>query len=126
MKTIIRIEHPTTGNGLFRADDDYGNAIIWKAYFHSSLSAKHYNFPIPYDDIGIKRDPEENEYCAFKSIEQLKQWIEFDWFNTIIELGFKILLLDVIDCVEGEYQILYKKENIIQSKDISNLFITKQ
>lgn len=124
MKTIIRIEHSKQGLGLFRAIDNCGNAIIRKLPFYSSLSAKHSNFPTPDDDIGIERYPEENEYCAFKSIEQLKQWIESEWFNTIIELGFKILLLDVIDCVEGEYQILYKKENVIQTKDISNLFIT--
>ena len=40
-----------------------------------------------------------------------------------IEMGFKVLLLDLTVCIEGDFQILFKKEDISQSKDITELFI---
>jgi len=40
----------------------------------------------------------------------------------VIKMGFKILLLDVSECMIGEYQVLFRKKNIIQSKDITHLF----
>jgi hypothetical protein len=121
MKKAIRIEHDC-GNGLFRAEDfDYSVINNLPDNICDKLVIKHRSFPTP-DKEGL--DIEENEFCAFKSIEQIQQWIEPEWFNEIVKLGFKIYVLELSSCKEGNYQILFKKENILSKKDITELFLT--
>lgn len=124
MTTIIRIEH-ISGDGIFGAKNPNGNWVLNRDTFecYSALSGKHSDFPTPYEDKGIGRVINDDEYCAFKSIEQVQQWIEKDWFYGLVNNDFKVLMLDVSECVIGEYQVLFKKENILQSKDITNLFL---
>ena len=125
MKTIIRIEHKS-GYGIFRAVNRLGNCIIdskkaGKTF--NKLQIRHFGFPTPHDDSKINRFIQDNEFCAFKSIEQVQRWITKDEIIALTKLDFKVLMLDVSECIEGEYQIIYEKENILQSKDITNLFI---
>lgn len=122
MQSIIRVEHPESGKGIFRHDLFDLNSDNQRVY--DEMCDRHNSFPTPYEDQHINRFIRTNEFCAFKSIEQIQQWIQPNEFQVIIELGFKIYLLDVSECTIGEYQILYKKEHILQQKDISNLFIT--
>jgi hypothetical protein len=119
MKTVIRIEHPYDGNGLWRAVGDNG-VIIDDISFFEELADKHNKFPLPHED-GLFMTG--YHYCAFKSIEQIQQWIENDWWKEIIELGFKVLMIDISKYQEGNHQIIFKKEHIMQSKDITELFI---
>lgn len=118
--TIIRIEHPN-GWGLWRTQID-GQYLIETASCHDALSDKHYNFPTPFHDEGLGKY-DTNEFCAFKTIDSLQEWVEPEWMKEIISIGFKVLMIDVSTCRVGEYQILYKKENILQTKDITSLFI---
>lgn len=119
MKTIIRIEY-SDGKGLWNAKNKNNNYLCDNFSFSHDLIDKHAEFPTPQqEELPISN----NHYCAFKSIEQVNQWIDKEWFSEIIEKGFKILMIDVSNCIEGEYQILYKKEDILQTKDISSLFI---
>ena len=121
MQQIIRIEDPVTGYGVWRAlkNDSY---LSEQSEFHDEMYYKHFRFPTPGRDIGLGYiDP--TEFCAFKSIEQLQEWFEKEWLKSLIEIGFKILLLEVSKCRTGTHQILYKKEDITDTKDISNLFI---
>ena len=125
MKTIIRIEHKS-GYGIFRATDRLGNEIIHTKKHENKfkhLVRRHYDFPTPFRDSKIDRYIEPEEFCAFKSIEQVQQWITKDEIIALTKLDFKVLMLDVSECIEGEYQIIYEKKNILQSKDITNLFI---
>lgn len=122
MKTVIRIEHTKDGRGLFRSGTAH-NRTIEKLYCHDALLGKHSGFPTPFHDNLINRRPKRNEYCAFKSIEQLQEWLESDWIKEAIKFGYRVLMLDVSEYVEGEYQILYKRCNVLQSKDVSSLFI---
>lgn len=121
MRTIIRVEHPGDGFGLFTSREN-GNPFRRQYSFTNELIYKHSNFPCPRQDTEIRRHAQRNEYCAFKSIEQIQQWIEPEWFKELKQLGFKILALEVSNCTVGEFQILYKKEDIISSNDISDLF----
>lgn len=122
MRTIIRIEHSTQGLGIWQAENEDCVSLCNSFSFYSEFSKKHNDFPTPREDNMINRVIKGDEFCAFKSIEQLQQWIEKDWWSEIFDKGFKVLMIDVITCVEGEYQILYKKEDILQTKDISSLF----
>ena len=116
MTTILRIEHKD-GCGIFRSH------VCVNLNDFDTFSERHNDFPTPNEDMFILRYVEEDEFCAFKSIEQLQEWVTADEIKQFIKLNCKVLLIDVSECIVGEFQILYKKENIIQTKDISELFI---
>ena len=122
MRTIIRIEH-SSGYGIYRATDKVGNDIVKiDDPIFKELITRHYDFPTPILDVGL-RFINSSEFCAFKSVEQLQQWITKEEIQELSKLDFKVLMLDVSAYREGKYQILYQKKDIIQSKDITNLFI---
>jgi len=124
MKTIIRIEH-LDGIGLFQ---DYHKSTNFRPHsvfdICEDLGERHQNgnFPVPSrDNLDINKEDKE-WFCAYKSIDQLQQWVKKDEFQILFENNYKVLLLDVTEYQEGEYQIVFTKESIIQTKDISNLF----
>ena len=126
MTTILRIEHKD-GCGIFRSHvcvnlNDF-DTFSERHNDFDTFSERHNDFPTPNEDMFILRYVEEDEFCAFKSIEQLQEWVTADEIKQFIKLNCKVLLIDVSECIVGEFQILYKKENIIQTKDISELFI---
>lgn len=120
MKTIVRIEHKN-GNGIWRAVNENGDCIIDFTSFYEEICDKHEYFPTPYEE-GLNIDMTV-DFCAFKSIPQLEQWVEREWLQELFDNDFKVLLLEVKNWKEGEYQILFRKEDIISSKDISSLFL---
>ncbi len=118
---VVRIEHPDTGCGLWQTEIN-GYVVYRNLSFLNDLVDKHESFPIPNED-GLYR--ENHHFCAFKSIEQANEWIESEWWNEILSLGFKIYLIELSAWLEGEYQIMFEKQHIVQSEDISSLFVTK-
>lgn len=121
MKTIFRIEH-ICGNGIWRAFEN--SNYIWETLsFKYELDEKHSNLPTPLEDFGIFRNPTPDEYFAFESIEQMNLWIEKNWFKELIEKGFKILSIITDRITIGEYQVLFKKSDIISITDITHLFV---
>lgn len=122
MKTIVRIEHPFDGWGLWRSGPNDVVAFIDSAKCYSDLMERHRKFPNPTYQRDIEGFIPKEHFCAFKSIDQLQEWILPEEMKEIISLGFKVLLLDVSECLEGEYQIAFKKEHIVQSKDITEIF----
>jgi hypothetical protein len=118
LKTVIRIENPNDGKGLWQSKEN-GDNIYYKFSFRKKLVIKHDLFPTPSED---NLNLDDDDFCAFKSIEQIQQWINIEWWEEIFEYGFKVLMIDVSEFKEGKYQILFKKKDILQSKDISSLF----
>lgn len=126
MKTIIRIERPD-GIGMFMND-----CGVYEIPELEDCADRHGwgQFPKPQRDINVENKflhlniTKDNKewFCAYKSIEQLQQWIKPNEFKHLFNNAYKVLLLDVTEYQEGEYQILYTKESILNSKDISNLF----
>lgn len=75
---------------------------------------------IPFDD-GISLT--DDMYCAFDSLKTFKALVideELKWL--LNNHAFKVLMLDVTELIKGEHQVCYKKEHVIQTKDISSLF----
>lgn len=129
IKTIIRIEHKSDGFGMFRSELDENsmpsrvevgdgeNDIL------SELWLRHNDFNTPYKDkldieLGFKE-----WFCAFKSIKQIQRWILPDEFKVLLENDFNILLLTVTEYQEGEHQVIFTKESIVSTQDISTLFV---
>ena len=121
MKTVIRIEH-YDGIGMFRSQ--IGHLRRKTVYdFLPEVGDRHIKFNDPdMDHLDIEKE-NKTWYCAYKSIEQLQKWILKDEFKILFDRGFRVLLLDVTEYQEGEDQIIYTKESIANSKNISSLFI---
>lgn len=116
----IRVEHPETGWGMYR---NIGFNIFEEDKYYD-LVVRHFRIPTPNRD-GLGRYLYPDEFCAFKSIEQIQQWIKPEEFNMLIEDGFEVYILELSDALELENQIIFEKQNITEQKNISNLFKSK-
>lgn len=128
--TIIRIEHKESGLGIFQTRSNKGkwNIFIGKPFLIDQLPLKRLqtrhedSFPAPFKDSLITRDAKDNEFCAFKSIEQVQQWITPREIKVLTANNFKILELKVTNYTVGEYQVLFYKDSIVKSRDITHIF----
>ena len=119
--TIIRIEHPDTGFGMFKSKLD-NKRLCYELSNYLQFPNKHANFPTSYNDSKINRCIKKYEFCAFKSIYQLQKLVIKKELKEFISMGFKVYALDVSECIIGKFQILFEKKNITQSKNITLLF----
>lgn len=124
MKTVIRIEYPEDGIGMFMTYLKNGLKRKIKSIDEFCITAfrRHFKFNCPIQDgLDAYRDSKE-WFCSYKSIEQLQQWIKTNELKRIIKKGYMVLMLDVTEYQEGRDQIIYTKESIKSSKDITSLF----
>jgi hypothetical protein len=126
MVQIVRIEHPTDGKGIFRSNCT-NDIINNKQLYNLSLKLcdRHGNdkFNTPrVDGIDIEKD-NKDWFCAYKTIEQLLEWVTLKEIKMCIKHGFNILLLEVTEYQEGRDQICYTKESIIDQRNLNDLFI---
>jgi len=132
-KQIIRIEH-SDGKGLFRSPDETGKTS--KLCQHSKLKEiieRHSDdtkFPTFFRDYELRsqiqelREDLEDYYFAFHSLEVLNEALTPDELKEAIEvLGFKVYIFEVSLCIESQYQVMFKKEHVVNQKDISFMFI---
>lgn len=128
--TIIRIEHKESGLGMFQTRSNKGrwNIFTGQPYLIDQLPLKRLNnrheklFPAPFKDSLINRDALNDEFCAFKSIEQVQKWITPREIKILVNNGFRILELKVTNYTVGEYQVLFYKDSIVKSRDITHIF----
>ena len=126
MIQIIRIEHPSDGYGIFRSkctEDDKGNKELSTLFF--ILSDRHGDgkFKTPHkDNLDLWKDNKQ-WFCAYKTIEQLIEWITLEEIKLIIKHGFSVLLLEVTEYQEGTDQVIFTKEGIQDSRNLNDLFI---
>lgn len=115
--TIYRIEHSIDKKGLFTSN-------YFKLLHHpymDELYNRHSLLPTPQLDYKLKYI-DGDEYCAFKSIDDLKKWVTNDEMIFLIDRGFKILKLVVMHARIGNSQVLFKKKHIIAEENIANQF----
>lgn len=116
---IIRIEHKD-GWGMF-----IDNSEIRPSRKHSvryicpTIADRHQTFPLPQRE-GLPMS--DNYFCAYKSVDQLKKWVTTKEIAILKENNYRILMLDVTDYHKGKHQVIYTKESIINTTDISDLF----
>jgi hypothetical protein len=122
MKKFYRIQHPLDGYGIFTSK-------ALKSFDFPELDVlicRHLNtFPNPHDDKGIT-DIFPDEYCAFKSIKQIREVIFPEELDVLInDIGYRVyeLVFDCYDYLEGEYQITFKRENVVEMNDITEAFL---
>ncbi len=130
---VIRIEHED-GNGLWRSHDD-SNYRITQHSQYEAISLRHQNrevFPTFYNDKELLEqfcnrtgcsDP-EGYFFSFNSLEVVNEALTPNEFKEVINrLGFKVYLLELSDCIQSEFQTIFKKEDVISKKDISFMFV---
>lgn len=114
---IIRLEHPSNGYGIFynrEVTDTQLNPCIIDAY-----RGRHWSMD---DASRITGFMSGQHYCAYKSIDELQRWLEPSELKELIKIGFVVYLIDVDDFIIHRDQVVYKKEDILEIKDISELF----
>lgn len=120
METIIRIEH-SDGWGIFRSifiGDQRSRPCI--DTLCPQAMDRHLIFNTPTDDGYPIYD--KDYFCAYKTLDDMKKWLNSDEIRVLLENGFKVFLLEVSDCFLGKDNAIYKKQDILLKKDISDLF----
>ena len=118
---IIRIEH-NNGIGMFRAGDVEGHSRDDIYYFAPDLvdRFKHSAFPTPFkDNLDIWLN-NKKWYCAFKSLDDMINWVTETELIVMSNHNYKVLQLEVEEYQIGDFQVLYTKESIKKSIDITN------
>lgn len=128
----IRIEHSDSGEGLWRTNVD--DVCVLRNHFEfNKIQERHGNpdkFPtLCQDDVLIeqvyaKDISTRDYYFAFLSLDQLKEALTSEELKECINsLGFRVLLLELSDCIASPFQIIFKKEDVLNSEDISFMFL---
>ena len=119
---IYRVEHKN-GDGIIMATDRKGCSLYLK--MNSSFIDRYGKFPLPDEDELINRLPKRNEYCAFKNRKDLKKWINKDELKELINLNFNVHKISIKkeNLIIGKYQILFKKEDVVENFVINNEFL---
>lgn len=81
----------------------------------------HISFPSIHEertDLGL------NWFCAYKSENQLLEYCRGS-LEKMIKCNFEIYELEVKDGIVTNYQILFKKKNVIEKKKITNRIFKK-
>lgn len=128
--TVIRIEHKD-GNGLWRANDKKGKAIIRNHSNYASIEERHHNvflfppFQSDYElNYKLSYDQVQAYHFAFLSVNQLEQaFSKKEITEFITKLGFKVYLLKVTKYYKSSFQVVFKKESILNKTEISSLFL---
>lgn len=125
----IRIENISDGVGLFRHKNACGKETSDNGF--NRLITRHKKFPVPFmdnytDNYNIRKNVDDffEHVCAFKSVKDLSKWVTKCELIRLKKLNFRVYEFELNECHVGEYQILFKKKNIISKKDITYTLIS--
>ena len=115
--TVIRIEHPKQGWGIF-----LNASLIDGDYHDSDWFSRHQDMDCASVIKGFKYGI---HFCAYKSIEEMERWLTIDEIALFISKGFEVLQLEVTDYIVETDQVLFTKESITDRKNLNTLFLQK-
>ena len=135
MTTGIRIEHPSDGCGIFAEYKKWGpdnevlegrdSEVVFDLYDDklNNMFVRHKSFRNPIEDgLDFKRNV---HFCAFKSVEQMQEWIKQDELSYIVSKGYRIYKLELSDCQIGRDNVIFKKQCIKTKIDITDIFVNE-
>lgn len=138
MVKLIRLEF-NDGYGIFRSYNNHTNESRWSVNIGSSYNNnsdsdrnictmivdRHDKFNTPFED-GFKWMT-KNHFCGFKNFKQITEWFNMNELKFLINKGCKIYSISVSEIeFEGEFQVIYYKDKIIEKTDITEIFINYQ
>lgn len=118
MYTAIRIEH-TDGGGMFLSYNGDEIRPHSAQIILPDLVSRHRDFETPWEEpvSFCKLD-----FCAYKSIQQLNQWVTSEEISELIDNNYTIYELSLSECQIGNDQVVFKKEHILEKKSLNHLF----
>lgn len=122
-KKFIRLEHQVHGTGIFVSQWDDNGDECWSVYNDDSslmvsVRQRHNKFPTPMEEGYCF---EYDEFCGFKNVEQLDEWFNKMELRYMVKKGIRIYSITVFELTfEGEYQVMYRKEDVFSRRDITN------
>lgn len=108
---------------VLRIENEDGIGIFHGGFAFSvcrEVATRHGKFPNPHQE-GLKMNGQW--FCAYKTIEQIQEWIMPDELRMLPECGYRVYLLTVTNYQIGNYQVIFTKDSIIDRKDVTELFI---
>lgn len=109
------------GVGFFKHGDSflYEHPIALRTYNRHNGGG----FPTPQmERLDLFKD-NKKWFCAYKTIEEFQAWVLSEEVKFFISEGFRVLLLNVTEYQEGKKQVIFTKESITTSEDITTLFV---
>src|SRR5690242_11870003 len=119
-KQLIRVEW-LDGCGPWRCGEDYNGDEIRPFLYDIApdMGRRHSSFNTPWeDDLNM----DQTYFCAYRNIEMLERWIRPDELKSLIENNFKVVLYEVSDWQEGRDNTIFRKEDVIDTRDLTELF----
>jgi hypothetical protein len=126
MLQVVRLQHKTSGVGIFRCglfNEEYINMTDEEKCMYDDFNLRHRNFPTPSTEgLSMYRN-DRKWFCAYKTVEQLQQWLMPNEIRFLISKDFDVLLLTVNEYQVGEHQVVFTRESVQESTVINSLFI---
>lgn len=129
-KQFVRIEHASTGRGMYMLGDTGITSPDWyEDYRMTNLIDRHRDLIPNYcHDMDIapyfKNLMEPNDFrFAFKSIENLQKLVLTDEFKILNDYGFRVFAIASNGYVESPYQAIFNINSVLKKEDITELFI---
>lgn len=137
MKTIIRIQHSLSSNGIFRAKNTKEETLLFLHSQNKIIEERHSSadYPSLFADVDLYEQMKTaiggeydhakatKYYFAFNTLAQLEKALTRAEIKEFIQLGFEVLLIEVTNCISSEYQTIFLKEDVVSQKNINELFI---
>lgn len=120
MRTAIRCEH-SDGSGMFTSyqpGTETRRRVQVSEYRElRNMFDRHQDFNTPRED-GLKRFA--SDFCAYKTINQFKEWVWHEELLFLVHLGFRVYKLRLRECQVGNHNILFDKKDVVTKIDITD------
>lgn len=116
IKTVLRIEH-SYGWGMFRS------ATIEKRTIDHICPQASWRHSAMNTHGGDGLEMSDHHFCAYGSLEVMERWIKPDEVREVLKYDYKVYLIELSAWQEGDHNVIFRKEDIILKKDISDLFL---
>lgn len=120
MRTAIRCEH-SDGSGMFTSylpgTETYRRIRPSNYPELRDMFDRHNKFNTPRED-GLSRSV--SHFCAYKTINQFKEWVWHEELLFLVHLGFRVYKLKLRDCQVGKHNIIFDKQDVVTETDITD------
>ena len=112
---------------IYRVEDVFGNGIYFSNVIRwifnedpecNAIRESHKDLMCPQEEDALDNYILDSEYCAFKSTQDLCQWMTKEGLKYLVDLGFLVKELEVntSECRVGDHQVVFKKKGIIRER----------
>lgn len=141
MKTLIRVQD-SLGTGMFQSGIPYGQETSKSVYSIEKLedlARRHREFPNIRDDRTIFNFVKElygeqeifdiygtDEFrfrFAFKNLSQFEKWVKREEVKILLDNGYRVYKIEAEEVCESEFQSIFNIDTVINTEDITNLFL---